>query len=56
MRQRVLRLVLMAKSQGVSVNYEKLRLDLRYWNERTKTDWAAAYWTPNVEPVDEVAV
>lgn len=56
LRQRVLRMVLMAKSQGVAVNYEKLRLDLRYWNERTKTDWAAAYWTPNAEPVDEEAV
>ena len=51
LRQRVLRMVLMAKSQSVAVNYEKLRLDLRYWNER-KTDWAAAYW----QPVDEEAV
>lgn len=56
LRQRVLRMLLMAKAQGIPVNYEKLVLDLRYWNERTKTEWAAAYWTPNAEPVDEEAV
>lgn len=52
-KQRVLRMVIMAKSQGVGVNYEKLLLALRYWNERTKTEWAAAYWAPNAKPVDK---
>lgn len=56
MKQRVLRMVLMAKSQGVAVNYEKLLLDLRYWNDRTKTEWASSYWAANAEPVDEEAV
>ena len=55
-KQRVLRMVLMAKSLSVAVNYEKLLNDLRYWNDRTKTEWAAAYWAPNSEPVDEEAV
>ena len=55
-KQRVLRMVLMAKSQGISVNYGKLLNDLRYWNDRTKTEWAAAYWAPNAESIDEEAV
>ena len=46
---RVLRLVLMAKSQGVSVNYEKLISDLKFWGNRTKTEWANAFWTPGAE-------
>jgi len=53
LRHRVLRLVLLAKGQGVPVNYEKLLVDMRYWNERTKTDWATAYWAQNAESVEE---
>lgn len=53
LRQRVLRMILLAKAQRVPVNYEKLLLDLRYWNERTKTDWATAYWAQNAESVEE---
>jgi CRISPR system Cascade subunit CasB len=56
LRQRVLRMVLMAKSQGVPANYEKLLKDLRYWNERTKTAWAASYWAANAAPIEEEAV
>ncbi len=41
---RVTRLVLMAKSQNVPVNYEKLLVDLFYWNERTRREWAAEFW------------
>lgn len=53
---RVKRMVLMAKSQGVAVNYEKLLHDLQYWGDRTRTEWAASFWTPGTEPVDEEAV
>ena len=42
---RVLRLVLMAKSQDVPVNYEKLIPDMKFWGDRTKTEWASAFWT-----------
>ncbi|MBI4767317.1 MAG: type I-E CRISPR-associated protein Cse2/CasB, partial [Deltaproteobacteria bacterium] len=42
---RVTRLVLMAKSQGVPVNFDQLGIDLRRWNEQTKTEWAASFWT-----------
>ena len=49
---RITRLVLMAKQQGVPVNYEKLRSDLGYWNARTKQEWASAFWTPGAEPID----
>ncbi len=47
---RVLRMVLMAKSQDVRVNYEQLETDLKFWNDRTKTEWAAAFWTPGTAP------
>jgi len=47
LHKRVLRMVLMAKSQGVPVNYERLETDLKIWNDRTKTEWAAAFWTPD---------
>ena len=53
LRQRVMRMILLAKAQSVPVNYEKLLLDMRYWNERTKTDWATAYWAQNAESVEE---
>lgn len=43
-KDRVQRMVLMARSQGIPVNYERLAHDLQYWNERTKTDWASAFW------------
>lgn len=49
---RVLRMVLMAKAQGVPVNYEKMATDLKYWNERTKMEWASAFWGP-VAPLAE---
>ena len=49
--KRVTRMVLMAKSQGVPVNYERLETDLRSWdwNDCTKTEWAASFWTPEVD-------
>jgi CRISPR system Cascade subunit CasB len=54
--ERVMRMVLMAKSQGVSVNYDQLLHDLKYWSERTKTEWAASFWISGAVPVDEEAV
>jgi len=50
---RILRMVLMAKSQGVPVNYEKLETDLKYWSDRTKTEWAASFWTSGVATITE---
>jgi len=47
LNHRVLRMVLMAKSQGVPINYERLEIDLKFWSDRTRTEWAAAFWTPN---------
>lgn len=44
LEKRVLRMVLMAKSQDVPVNYERLKTDIRWWNARTKTEWASAFW------------
>jgi CRISPR system Cascade subunit CasB len=41
---RVTRIVLMAKAQGVPVNYEKLIVDLTFWNERTRREWASEFW------------
>jgi CRISPR type I-E-associated protein CasB/Cse2 len=34
----------MAKAQGVPVNYEKLIVDLTFWNERTRREWASEFW------------
>lgn len=45
LNERVLRMVLMAKSQSVPVNYAKLETDLKFWSDRTKTEWAAGFWT-----------
>jgi CRISPR system Cascade subunit CasB len=50
---RVLRMVRMAKSQGVPVNYEQLETDLKFWSDRTKTEWAAAFWTQGTAPASE---
>ncbi len=44
LHQRVTRMVLMAKSQGIRVNFDKLSSDLRWWSDRTKTEWAVSYW------------
>ncbi len=47
---RVTRLVLMAKAQGVPVNYERLVDDLEFWQksdigrERTRRGWGSAFW------------
>ncbi len=50
---RVLRMVLMAKSQGISINYEKLTTDLKYWNDRTKVEWASSFWIPGTNTPSE---
>ena len=44
---RVLRMVLMAKSQGIPVNYGQLATDIKFWTDRTKTQWASAFWSQN---------
>ena len=49
---RVTRMVLMAKSQGVPVNYERLVIDLGYWNERTRREWASAFWNSYGPPLE----
>ena len=53
--ERVGALIRMAKQQGVAINYEQLLIDLRYWNERTRNDWATHFWTPNVAQKEEEA-
>ena len=58
LQDRVMRMVLLAKSQGVAVNYGKLLHDLdpkrKNW-EYVKTKWAAAFWTPGVESAEREA-
>lgn len=56
LRQRTLRMVLMAKAQGVPVNYEQLLQDMKGWQwGEVKTKWAASYWAPDaVDPNEEV--
>jgi CRISPR system Cascade subunit CasB len=50
---RVLRMILMARSQAVPVNYEKLETDLKFWSDRTKTEWAASFWTQGAISAEE---
>lgn len=50
---RVMRMVLMAKSQGVPVNYEKLADDMKYWCDQKKTEWAIAFWAQIEAPMEE---
>ncbi|MCG2725563.1 MAG: type I-E CRISPR-associated protein Cse2/CasB [Elusimicrobia bacterium] len=47
LRERVLRMVLMAKSKGVPVNYVQLETDLKFWNDHIKTEWATDFWAQN---------
>ncbi len=42
--------VRLAKSRDVAVNYRKLFEDLWWWNERTRVEWARAYWQAPAEP------
>jgi CRISPR system Cascade subunit CasB len=37
--------ILAAKAKGVDVNYEQLLVDLYYWGDRVKADWARQYWS-----------
>ncbi len=48
---RVLRMILMAKSYDIPVNYESLRMDMKYWGDRTKAKWAASFW--NIPAAEE---
>lgn len=50
---RVLRMVRMAKSHDVSINYEQLETDMHYWGDRIKIEWAAAFWTQGAAPISE---
>ena len=47
--QRVTRMVLVAKSLDVPVNYEELETDMNFWNDRTKTAWAQSFWTAGAD-------
>jgi len=51
--QRVTRMVFMAKSHGVRINYKQLSVDLRQWSDRTRTEWGAAYWAPGSASLGE---
>ncbi|MFH1963242.1 MAG: type I-E CRISPR-associated protein Cse2/CasB [bacterium] len=54
--KRVMRMILMAKSQGVPVNFERLKTDLKFWSDRTKTEWAVSFWTQGSQPAPEEGV
>lgn len=50
-RDRVMRMVLLAKSQGVAINYDALLHDLKRW-DYARAEWAASFWTPGVPLAD----
>ncbi len=41
---RVVRIVLYAKSQSLPVDYDTLENDLRWWGPRVKNRWASSFW------------
>lgn len=54
---RVLRIVLMAKAQGVPINYAKLATDLKFWpSDRTKREWATGFWAQDAKPLTKEAI
>ncbi|MFA4903513.1 MAG: type I-E CRISPR-associated protein Cse2/CasB [Desulfobaccales bacterium] len=57
LHDRVLRLVLLARSQKVPipVNYAKLERDLKAWGDRTKIEWASSFWAVKPSPDKEEA-
>jgi CRISPR system Cascade subunit CasB len=50
---RILRMVLMAKAEGVPVNYERLANDLKKKDDWRKTEWAASFWVQGERPETE---
>ena len=42
--ERLVPVILAAKAKGVPVNYERLFVDLCYWSDRVKENWAREYW------------
>jgi len=52
--ERVPPIVRAAKARGVPVNYHRLFKDMWFWGERSKLDWAQAFW--GVDADAELAV
>ena len=50
---RILRMVLMAKAEGVPVNYERLMSDLKKKDDWRKMEWAASFWMQGERPEPE---
>ena len=53
---RIYRMALMAKSNGIQINYSSLEADLnswRYFKDQIKVKWASEFWTPGTVPVNE---
>jgi len=46
---RLIRIVLMAKSQNVPINYEQLEKDLIY-REKSRIEWASSFWGYTPKP------
>jgi len=45
--ERIIRLIMLAKTNEISVNYEQLQKDLLYknnWKNRTRREWATEFW------------
>jgi len=53
LQSRVRRMVLMAKTHGMPINFERLAADVRRWNDRTKNEWASAFWTHGASRYEE---
>jgi CRISPR type I-E-associated protein CasB/Cse2 len=52
---RVVPVVRAAQTKDVRVNYTQLLSDLLWWNERTRVNWAKAFWGAKEVDVDQNA-
>ena len=50
--QHVRHVVRLAKSKDALMNYRQLFMDLWWWNDRTKVEWAKTYWSVPADATD----
>ena len=51
---RVASLVRAAQAKGARIHYARLLSDLLHWNDRTRIEWAKAYWSAEEPPTADL--
>lgn len=52
-RDRLAPIIFAAKAKGIHVDYEQLFIDLSYWGDRVKIEWARAFWDAEKADIDD---